>query len=243
MVALRQPQRLFLFLTLNGICTALMIAGTIWHSRLHWMHELGLLSEIGISAIASVPAYRYVLKRFLPTYGKLERICLHVGIPCPINPGTTKLLTRAVVASLLLWACSEIAFLSVGGSKGTLFGSASVIFESVFVGGAFFLLRHLKGTQEKATAILDDLESGRAHQESTHPPRSAKFLLLLIPRPNREHLIGDLEEEYAQIVLPEFGPRKARLWYWWQVLASLTPLLWAEIKRLAGWVLVWKSVR
>src|SRR5437763_1135374 len=35
------------------------------------------------------------------------------------------------------------------------------------------------------------------------PPRPARFALLLIPKRNREHLIGDLDEEYRTVVLPE----------------------------------------
>jgi hypothetical protein len=84
-----------------------------------------------------------------------------------------------------------------------------------------------------------DVES--RHQSDTRPPTSAKFLLLLIPRRNREHLIGDLEEEYAAVVLPEYGFRKARLWYWFQVLATLGPILWNEAKRIAGVILALKT--
>jgi hypothetical protein len=74
------------------------------------------------------------------------------------------------------------------------------------------------------------------------PPRSAYFLLLLIPKRNREHLIGDLEEEYRTIVLPKYGERAAWFWYWWQVGISFSPLLWARLKQLAGFVILWKNV-
>jgi hypothetical protein len=53
------------------------------------------------------------------------------------------------------------------------------------------------------------------------PPGSAKFLLLLMPKKDRGSLLGDLEEEYRTYVLPEYGPAKARWWYWWQVIASI----------------------
>jgi hypothetical protein len=56
------------------------------------------------------------------------------------------------------------------------------------------------------------LRSGQTSVALTRPPRSAKFILLLIPKRHREHLIGDLEEEYSTILVPEYGPRKARLW-------------------------------
>jgi hypothetical protein len=78
---------------------------------------------------------------------------------------------------------------------------------------------------------------------STRPPSGAKFLLLLIPRRYREHLVGDLEEEYYTTVLPEYGLRTARRWYWWHVCISIGPLIWAKLRRVAGIVLFWKSVR
>jgi hypothetical protein len=65
------------------------------------------------------------------------------------------------------------------------------------------------------------------------PPRSAKLILLLIPIRDREHLAGDLEEEYREIVLPQYGAGRACLWYWWQVAASITPMLWSQAKRVA----------
>lgn len=75
------------------------------------------------------------------------------------------------------------------------------------------------------------------------PPRFPKFLLLLIPKNNREHLLGDLEEEFHSILVPEFGVRKAGLWFWWHVCISIGPLLWAKVKRVVGIVWLWKSVR
>jgi len=97
-----------------------------------------------------------------------------------------------------------------------------------------------------ATVILPAADvSGRKPPAnlSNCPPRCARFLLLLVPKRNREYLLGDLEEEYLTIVLPEYGDRLARLWYWWQVAISIAPLLWTQIKRTAGFVLLWKRVR
>jgi hypothetical protein len=78
---------------------------------------------------------------------------------------------------------------------------------------------------------------------SQEPPRVGKLLLLLIPKKNREHLLGDLEEEYQTVVLPKYGLRAARRWYWWHVCISIGPLIWAKLRRVAGLVLLWKSVR
>jgi len=74
-------------------------------------------------------------------------------------------------------------------------------------------------------------------------PRNAKLLLLLIPRKSRENLVGDLEEEFSTMILPRCGLRKAQAWYWWQVSASIAPLVWAHVKRIAALVLLWKAVK
>ena len=49
------------------------------------------------------------------------------------------------------------------------------------------------------------------------PPRPAKFMLLLIPLRQREHLLGDLEEEFRTTLVPEYGLRWARIYYYWHV--------------------------
>ncbi len=67
-----------------------------------------------------------------------------------------------------------------------------------------------------------------------NPPRAAKLLLLLLPTKNREHLLGDLEEEFRTILVPEYGLRKAQLWYWWHVFISMAPLVWAAVKRIVA---------
>jgi len=103
------------------------------------------------------------------------------------------------------------------------------------------LMKQMHKTQGLADSIVTRIKSGDFASNS-EPPSSAKFILLLIPRNYREHLVGDLEEEYTTIVVPEYGLRKARLWYWVQVLCSLLPLLWAQIRRMLGLIAFWRSV-
>jgi hypothetical protein len=74
------------------------------------------------------------------------------------------------------------------------------------------------------------------------PPCVAVFFLLLAPKKYREHLLGDLEEEYRTVVLPRFGLRRARFWFWWQVCISLTPLVGQQLKRIAGLAMIWKYI-
>ena len=65
------------------------------------------------------------------------------------------------------------------------------------------------------------------------PPERARFLLnLCLSRPDGEYLIGDLEEEYQTIILPEFGLRRAKLWYWKQVIWSIWPMIGSRVRRI-----------
>jgi hypothetical protein len=71
-------------------------------------------------------------------------------------------------------------------------------------------------------ALLSIL-SGKApafHSESV-PPRTAKVLVLLIPRKFRENLLGDLEEEFNEIFVPQYGLKAAKRLYWWHATYAL----------------------
>jgi len=60
---------------------------------------------------------------------------------------------------------------------------------------------------------------------SETPPQFAKYLIyLLIPRNNREAILGDLEEDFHE-VKREFGLRKAKFHYRVQVLRSIWPMI------------------
>ena len=66
-------------------------------------------------------------------------------------------------------------------------------------------------------------------------PASAEYLLyLFLSQKDREGLLGDLAEEF-DLVVQRFGARKARLWYWVQVLRSLGPLLTTAAGTVAKW--------
>jgi hypothetical protein len=92
-------------------------------------------------------------------------------------------------------------------------------------------------------ALLEEVSSKTVENPDKRPPSGAKFLLLLIPRQHREDLIGDLEEEFHTILIPEYGLKAARRWYWWHVFISIGPLVWGKLKRVVGLVWLWKSVR
>lgn len=50
------------------------------------------------------------------------------------------------------------------------------------------------------------------------PPRWAEFLLQrLLPARDRETVTGDLHEDYAEFIAPQFGRLRANLWYLHQI--------------------------
>ncbi len=62
------------------------------------------------------------------------------------------------------------------------------------------------------------------------PPILADLLLYLTLAAEPYNCIrGDLTEEYYGVILPDLGVRKARLWYWRQVIRSIGPALRGEI--------------
>ncbi|PYP89427.1 MAG: hypothetical protein DMG65_13770 [Candidatus Angelobacter sp. Gp1-AA117] len=82
----------------------------------------------------------------------------------------------------------------------------------------------------------------RVRNSDRHVPRYAHFLLLLIPQKSREHLIGDLEEEYRAVVLPKYGSSLAALWYWMQTLWVIGPYILVGAKRAIGLEIIWKLI-
>ena len=93
---------------------------------------------------------------------------------------------------------------------------------------------------------IDSIITGLKKASTKHciqcPPPLAEFILLLIPMRDREHLIGDLEEEFRVIVLPKHGLFKANLYYWWQVIISLFPYILRFFKRALGVAVFFKLI-
>jgi hypothetical protein len=83
------------------------------------------------------------------------------------------------------------------------------------------------------------IKLGKAQQQDLHQLRGcSQILFRAIPRRNREHIIGDLEEEYCTS-----EKRFSRLWYWGQVLALIGNYWWAALRRLAGLDAIRKLIR
>jgi hypothetical protein len=231
-------------ISLIGPCVALTLVAVdvILRVRAGWFHALISLLNLSVPTVLLAREYRFVTGKFVPLYERLQQLCTHIGFPCAIRATRMRWLVRSIASGLLLAATLGIT--------GAIFTRRQVLFEYLVLlcqgavwWGLVSLSRRMRSTQDEADYILRSLEHGEPRLESLCPPRSAKFLLLLIPRRHREHLIGDLDEEYTDIVFPEYGPRKARIWYWWQVVASLSSLVCAEMRRLAGFIILWRSVR
>lgn len=77
---------------------------------------------------------------------------------------------------------------------------------------------------------------------NSRPPRMAHLLLLMIPKRCREHLIGDLEEEFRTILLPEHGWFWSCVWYWGQTIQALGFYVWPLLKRILGLAAIWKVI-
>jgi hypothetical protein len=224
------------------VSLALTVWGAFAKLNMLWFHAMPLvLNVIGMSLTLTSTHFYFVRSR-LRLYGRLEKLCIAIQFPCAIKTSRIRWFMRLAVGGLFLYAAFGVASTVLVSSRNILEG-IRIVFMIAFWTGVISTTRGIQKIQDHAEVTLDALESNTPHYMDIRPPSSAKFLLLLVPRRYRENLIGDLEEEYATIVAPQFGLEKARLWYWWQVLASLTPLLWAEIKRFAGLILLWKSVR
>ncbi len=103
-----------------------------------------------------------------------------------------------------------------------------------FYDQALLVLRKQREIEE-----LGSLQSKPKETDSLIPPPMHANLLLsfCLSRTEREHILGDLEEEYRKYILPRFGFQKARMWYWWQVITSITPVIILRIGALVK--LVW----
>jgi hypothetical protein len=79
---------------------------------------------------------------------------------------------------------------------------------------------------------------GTAFRRKSSPdnvPRVGEALLFFfLPKKERDTLPGDLEEEYRTVIVPKFGFRVARAWYWWQAVSSVGPVLRRRAAKLVS---------
>jgi hypothetical protein len=109
-----------------------------------------------------------------------------------------------------------------------------------------FLDRHKKSSDAFDVSIQPNgdvhIELFESKRLAPAPPDWGLYCLLLIPKRNREHLVGDLEEEFRTVILPRYGPRKAACWYWWNVIVSIVPFGVQLLKRILGFAVILKLI-
>jgi len=99
--------------------------------------------------------------------------------------------------------------------------------------GMVFAIRYMEVTLAFVRRLV------RTTDRPEGPPRTAQYLLFLVPPKYRDNLVGDLEEEYRTL-LPTYGRRWTDRWYWWQVGAAFGHFV---VHLLAGLAAVWKMIR
>jgi hypothetical protein len=213
---------------------AVLWLGVMQKPHHYWLQDCGsliILMQFG----ASLLPLRAQARILMPTIQRFRRVCDLYSVPfgfgnavyqwlCPFM-FTTWLLALTFLATAMILRTSHPVFRYVSSTFQILCVLGNVIF------------------QTRLVSIQHKLDSIGPSKVATSPPTTAKFILLLIPKRHREHLIGDLEEEYMTILLPEYGETKARTWYWWQVAISVGPLLWAQIRRGTAMAWLWKFFR
>ena len=94
--------------------------------------------------------------------------------------------------------------------------------------------RHTGGGRHTTFAV--GTTAGEEHRAVDNvksvPQGGEKLLYWLLPKEHREYIPGDLAEEFFTVVLPKFGLRYARWWYWRQVVASTGPILRNRLRKL-----------
>lgn len=123
----------------------------------------------------------------------------------------------------------------------------TAIADNVFVNSAFVVsasgftaLRFAVAVRDHSGVLLNGIKSllskfySYPREQSIAVPANANYLLyLLLDKKDRQTIPGDLEEEFHTSILPKFGPRRAKLWYWSQTLTTIArcnPLIkWAFV--------------
>jgi hypothetical protein len=69
--------------------------------------------------------------------------------------------------------------------------------------------------------VADALDGSLPTVPHPAPPRFAEFCLLLVPLRQRKDILGDLQEEFRTVVVPNHGISRARFYYVWQVIMEV----------------------
>jgi len=202
-----------------------------------WLWETGILFSI-VSMGATLFVARSMMRKLTATIHRVRRLCDLTGVPFGVGNAVFRWVWPSMFAMLTFAFTFRILAMILGATHTSLRHLSDAFYILSMLGVVLVLTR-----PRQIENILFKLESTHPGEYPTSPPKVAKLILLLVPKRCRENLIGDLEEEYTTILLPEYGARRARAWYWWQVALSIGPLLWAQVKRGLAVAWVWKRVR
>ena len=120
--------------------------------------------------------------------------------------------TSAVYLVNTLFSVLVPMVMSIIGPEWTLAGPAYLF----WVFGLYFLIR------ERVSHNDSRIPRQRSNQYTVTEPKAAAFLLFVFLEQNdRKTIPGDLQEEFQTTILPQFGPRRAKFWYWSQVLTTI----------------------
>jgi hypothetical protein len=203
------------------------------HCWIHYLGELVALLNIGVMVVL----LNRDLSLMLPL---LHGSCGPTGARFPIQDLRRRWRYPLTLVTIGIAVAFQVGMVFSGTKAGTplsLVNDGLVFIALASVTSFVPLVRRVR----RALRSLDSLVS--AGELTAGPPKTAKFILLLVPKRYREHLVGDLEEEYLTIVLPEYGSQKARFWYWLQVVFSIAPIVWSRLKGIVGAAWLWKRVR
>jgi hypothetical protein len=83
----------------------------------------------------------------------------------------------------------------------------------------------------------------RARVQPTPPHRACFLLDLFLVKADRKVIPGDLVEEFTTSILPKYGARRARFWFWVQTVRTIATrnaisrlILVGGLQRLVEWI-------
>lgn len=221
-----------------GFGAALMVLGFALRPHHRWLFDIGLLSIFSALAVRTTIVRRELLV-LLP---RLQILCEDAGVQFRAEDLGCNWRFPLAVVTLWLAVCSQIVVLifKAGDTPTHPIHLASDVIGLVAIASLFLTF---VVTRRISSAVLELSPVERTGEPVSAPPKAATFILLLIPKRHREYLIGDMEEEYARIVLPQYGSARAKLWYWWHVVISIWPFLWVFVKRIVTIAAIWTRLR
>src|SRR5580693_916133 len=103
-------------------------------------------------------------------------------------------------------------------------GNMGAIFMIPFIVAYSIHKKRTVRTADRALVAPARIMPTRANNETQsdgHPVIAEYLLFVFLRRDDRIQIVGDLQEEFITCVLPKFGLRRARFWFWAQTLTII----------------------